>query len=378
MKLKKFFWDYLYFTQIERYGIVFLLAFCLALFAVPQLYSRFFTRQDDHPEDQVMALPVSVKHEITAEKNGKSPQSFRFNPNTASLEDFVALGLSEKTAKSILHYRSKGGVFRKAADFSKIYTLSSADFQRLEPLISMGEEQPTPRREDLEDDIQVPSPVTPSPFDPNTVTAAQLKQLGLPQNTINGWLKYLEKGGKFRYKEDIQRLYSLTPGDYERLLPAVLLPSKENTTALAPVTYSGSSFKKTAVASIDINHADKSQWVNLPGIGEGWARKILNWRDKLGGFSSVDQVAETRFLPDSVFQKVKPFLTCPSPELQQISINTADWQTLNDHPYIETKHTRWIIAYREQHGPYGSLEDLLKIPEIKADWLQKLRPYLSI
>jgi DNA uptake protein ComE-like DNA-binding protein len=379
MKLKKFLWDYLYFTQIERYGIVFLLAFCLALLAVPRFYFRFFAHHDDNLATPAQAQPVGLKTEIPPEHNAKTVKLFHFNPNTATLDDFIALGLSEKTAKSILNYRSKGGSFRKPEDLAKIYTLPPSDFQRLQPWISLQESKPeAPDWEKDEPAIKPANdPVTLTKFDPNLVTNNHLKELGLPPKTISGWLNYLEKGGRFRFKEDIQRLYSLSESDYSRLLPLVLLPSKTET-ASAPATYSGGYSKKAPVAAIDINNAETTQWVNLPGIGEGWARKILGWRDRLGGFVTVDQVAETRYLPDSIFQKAKPYLICPPPEIRRISINTADFQTLNEHPYIEAKHARWIVAYREQHGQFRNLDDLLKIPELKPDWLAKIRPYLSV
>lgn len=382
MKLKKFLWDYLYFTQIERYGIVFLLAFCLALLVVPRIYSRYFVdRNDDDPATLVQALPVSMKGDSPVETEQNNSKTFHFNPNTATLEDFIALGLSSKTAKSILNYRSKGGVFRKPEDFAKIYTLSPDDFRRLQPWISMQENKPVITEADAEQPapLEMDAPAVATQFDPNSVTNTQLKTFGLPDKTISGWLNYLAKGGKFRFKEDIQRLYSLSENDYNRLLPFVLLPSKQETAnATVPATYSGGYTKRNAIAAIDINSAETTQWVNLPGIGEGWARKILGWRDKLGGFATIEQVAETRYLPDSIFQKAKPYLICPQSEIRRISINTADFQTLNEHPYIETKHARWIVAYRDQHGIYRSLDDLLKIPEMKPDWLAKVRPYLSV
>ena len=64
-------------------------------------------------------------------------ESFRFNPNTVSLEDLVRLGFSEKQAQSILHYREKGGRFRRPADFAKSYVVADTVFERLEPYIDI-------------------------------------------------------------------------------------------------------------------------------------------------------------------------------------------------------------------------------------------------
>lgn len=375
MKLKKFFWDYLYFTQIERFGLIFLLAFCLAFFAVPRFYSWFSaTDGGDIPVADDAPAAVFAKNEIVETEQAAPAKTFRFNPNLADFDDFIALGLSAKTAKSILNYRSKGGTFRRPEDLAKIYTLSEKDFERLRPFIVLAEEKTDDfTAGDVPENTPEAAVAALQPFDPNTVSAEQLRAMQLPAKTIQGWQNYLAKGGSFRFKEDVKRLYNLSENDYERLLPFVSLPSKTE-----GKFSSGKWSKVVENQLIDINAAETEQWTRLPGIGEGWARKILNWRDKLGGFSSVEQVAETRFLPDSVFQKIRPLLVCGKPDFNRISINTADWKTLNEHPYIESKQARWIIAYREQHGNYRSVDDLLKIPEIKRDWLERVRPYLSV
>ena len=64
-------------------------------------------------------------------------ETFRFNPNTISLEDLMRLGFSEKQAQSILNYREKGGRFRRPADFAKSFVVADSVFDRLEPYIDI-------------------------------------------------------------------------------------------------------------------------------------------------------------------------------------------------------------------------------------------------
>ena len=64
-------------------------------------------------------------------------ESFRFNPNTVSLEDLMRLGFSEKQAQSILNYRAKGGRFSRPSDFAKSYVVADSVFERLEPFIDI-------------------------------------------------------------------------------------------------------------------------------------------------------------------------------------------------------------------------------------------------
>ena len=77
--------------------------------------------------------PEAVKVREKAAR--RQVESFRFNPNTVSVEDLRRLGFSEKQAASIDHYRQKGGRFRRAEDFAKSYVVADSVFDRLAPYI---------------------------------------------------------------------------------------------------------------------------------------------------------------------------------------------------------------------------------------------------
>jgi competence ComEA-like helix-hairpin-helix protein len=385
MKVKKFFWDYLYFTRVERNGIIFLVCTCFFLLALPSIYGYFLGKKSTITHQMLFdsKLPHPSDGELGTEEQASEQRPsalFHFNPNTCSATDFKALGLSDKTIKSILNYRSKGGKFKQPADFSKIYTLSDEDFNRLRPWITMddrvNDNAGTPQYQQEQKPLAIMKP-----FDPNLVDAAMLSSFGLSDKTISGWLNYRSKGGYFRQKEDVRKLFTLSEMDFQRLYPFMYIGEKAATEVAAnqfdKARATNVNTKRTIIA-VDINVAEIDDLVQLPGIGEGWAKRILNWRDKLGGFSRIEQVGETRMLPDSVFQKVRPFLQVQGQTFKKISLNTATWDELNEHPYIESKQARWIIAFREQHGRFRSVEELLQIIELKKDWLEKVRPYLAV
>jgi competence protein ComEA len=224
-------------------------------------------------------------------------------------------------------------------------------------------------------------------FDPNTLSAAGWKQLGLRDKTIQTIQHYLSKGGKFRKPEDVSRVYGLFKDDYERLLPYIKLGNgnandgKANTDRKQYADANKFAYpvkKTTSLKPIDINTADTAAWIALPGIGSKLASRIINFRDKLGGFYAVTQLAEIYGLPDSVFQKIQSLLQCSNPALNQININTADVNILKAHPYIRWSIANAIIQYRIQHGNFKSVDDLQQITIIPADVFQKIRPYLVI
>jgi competence protein ComEA len=217
-------------------------------------------------------------------------------------------------------------------------------------------------------------------FDPNTATAADWKKLGVKEKTVQSISKYLSKGGKFRKPDDLRKMYTLSPAVADRLIPYVRIavtPS-ELKREQRETSFPEKKAAPSSVLKIDINQADAEAWQQLRGIGPAYARRIINFRDKLGGFRNVDQVAETFGLPDSTFQQIKPFLQADERLVRKINLNTATLEELKAHPYIDNRTARNIIAYREQHGPFQRVDVLLRIGSIDEDLYARISPYLAI
>jgi competence protein ComEA len=217
-------------------------------------------------------------------------------------------------------------------------------------------------------------------FNPNTATAEEWKRLGLRDKTIQTILKYRSKGGKFYKPEHLQRIYGLHTNEYERLLPFVQIESKPKTIS-EPVTVSTelkTERREYNAVVVDINHADTTTWKQLKGIGSTYARRIVNFRTKLGGFVSVDQVGETFGLPDSVFQKVKQQLRFNASSINQIDVNKSTIDELKAHPYIGFSVANAIVQYRSQHGNFTTITDLQKIGAIDGVLYRKISPYLTV
>ncbi len=204
-------------------------------------------------------------------------------------------------------------------------------------------------------------------FDPNTLSSEGWQRLGLRDKTIRTIQNYLVKGGKFRKPEDLQRIYGLFPNEFERIAPYIKIESTATTNDYKDFT--GNSPKENQPAKtyaprysiIDINTADTTALIALPGIGSKLAFRIINFRDKLGGFYSLAQVGETFGLPDSTFQKIKQYLKLENMVVRKININTVTVDELKVHPYIKWGIANPIIAYRKEHGPFARVEDIKKV-----------------
>jgi competence protein ComEA len=221
-------------------------------------------------------------------------------------------------------------------------------------------------------------------FDPNTATAEEWKRLGIKDKTVQTILNYRSKGGSFKKPEDISRIYGLSAKDVERLLPYVTIEnnpashaSPQNTPA-ATTTEPTFTAKEKIAKPIDINTADTAEWKTLKGIGSFYAKKIVGFREKLGGFHSIQQIAETYGLPDSTFQSIKPYLLQSTTGLKQIDLNAATVEELKVHPYIKTTIAKAIVNYRESHGVFKSVADLQKLGAIDDELFKKIAPYLYV
>lgn len=84
--------------------------------------------------------PSSHSPEAQSIRRAHTPrryESFRFDPNTVSIDDLMRLGFSEKQAQSIDNYRKKGGRFRRKSDFARSYVVADSVFNRLEKYIDI-------------------------------------------------------------------------------------------------------------------------------------------------------------------------------------------------------------------------------------------------
>lgn len=228
-------------------------------------------------------------------------------------------------------------------------------------------------------------------FDPNTVDASGWKQLGLRDKTIGTIRKYISKGGRFKQPGDLKKIFGLRPDEYQRLEAYVRIAAKDDNRVAGDdkLPRDESNYKSKREESffrpaskklqvININIADTAVLIELPGIGSKLAVRILNFRDKLGGFYTIDQVKETYGLPDSTFEKIKPWLAANASQIKKININTVTLDELKQHPYVRWNLATALIKYREQHGAFTALQQLQQLGAWNAETYNKVLPYLKL
>lgn len=217
-------------------------------------------------------------------------------------------------------------------------------------------------------------------FDPNTISKEDLIALDLPMKTVYTWLHYREKGGHFYKNKDLKKLYTLSQKDYERIVPYSQVIAKQS----EKFSYKGleASQKLSKPASeqnliLPLNQTDTTALKKLPGIGSVFARRIVLYRARLGGFYSATQLKEIYGLPDSTFRKIAGHFTVNPKIIKKINLNRAFFKDLAHHPYLRP-YAKEILRLRSQLGRFSSVEQLRQIDLINEQKYRKIAPYLSI
>lgn len=217
-------------------------------------------------------------------------------------------------------------------------------------------------------------------FDPNTLSVDGWKKLGIREKTALTIQKYISKGGKFYKPEDIGKIWGLNEDDLKRVLPYVRIAKQDDKLIASPPTSEKRNFEKPKyeMQVVDVNAADTTAFIALPGIGSKLAARIVAFREKLGGFYKIEQVGETFGLADSVFQKIKHKLAVGSATVKKLNINTDPLDQLKLHPYLRYNLANAIVQYRQQHGNFRTLSDLKNIMAISPEIYTKVLPYLDL
>ncbi len=213
-------------------------------------------------------------------------------------------------------------------------------------------------------------------FDPNKTPDDSIRMI-FSRYIAQNLIKYRNKGGHFKDKQDLLRIYGMDTILFRKIEPFIRIQSARinRSNRMEARSFPDPVPEKTN-RSIAINDADTTLFKSLPGIGSVFARRIIAFRDALGGFYNVDQVAETYGLPTETFRNIRDRLTIGK-QHNRIRVNSASRKDLAAHPYISWKQARAISLYREAHGPFADRRDLRDIKALDSAFFEKIIPYLD-
>ena len=214
-------------------------------------------------------------------------------------------------------------------------------------------------------------------FDPNTLDSASLLKLGLRPGQVRAMMNYRRRGGRWRTAERFLSAPYLSDEQRKQLEGLVKIVQTEEDVAYAQKQRQRDSLrllrpqKFTAGTIVDLNSADTTELQRIPGIGSGYARAIMRYREKLGGFVSTEQLSEISGLPDGL----EKWFRLGDERIVRLKINLLDFKALLRHPYLNYEQVKEIVNYRRQYGELKDWSALALSPHFTEKDFERLGPY---
>ena len=250
-------------------------------------------------------------------------------------------------------------------------SLSEESLHNLDSLLALRQAAIEAQQQQQVEKVPEVPELHPFPFNPNTITEDEWRQIGLTDRQIRNIMNYKAKGGKFYSKSDLSKLYTISEEDFVQLEPYIVLPevsrgTSGKSTSKKQEEKTGDESKPAAkkiIPIVDLNTVDSTTLVELPQIGGYMAMRILEFRDKLGGFVNTEQLRDVKGMDEARFATIQPYIKIGEAEMRKIDVNRADFKTLVHHPYLSYEQVKCIFNQREKRGiikNWAQLEALLK------------------
>ncbi|MFY9154381.1 MAG: helix-hairpin-helix domain-containing protein [Prolixibacteraceae bacterium] len=361
MKFHQIIQDYFTFSRNERRGITILLIVIFFLSVANKIIFYF-----EEPASINVALIDSLKRELNAHVDSVAPMDadfslFVFNPNTIDSIDLVRLDLPVGIKRNFLKFRRKGGRIYTKADFRKIYGMSDSVFNKIVPYIQLDNNLKSEKSITLQDNL--------FRFNPNLASNSDFTGLGLTERQISNIRKYQQKGGQFRTKEDLFKIYGFSEEQKKRLSDYVVLDELTKISRQESI--------KFETVLIDINTADTTQLKLLPGIGSTLSKRIIKYRELIGGFYSVKQLTEIYGLKESTLLGLSELIRVDTTKIRKLNLNFADLNEISRHPYLTKNQAVKILKYRTKNGSFHHLSVLYDSMILNIDEYRRIKPYFS-
>ncbi len=213
--------------------------------------------------------------------------------------------------------------------------------------------------------------LSPFDFNPNNLPENEWKKLGFSDHQIKNIKNFESAGGRFRSKEDLKKIYTISDDEFDIIEPYIKIPDEKPqiTTAKNRVL----NYK-----TVCVNSADKSELQNSIHTPEYLTERILSYRDLLGGYVSTDQLREVYGLNDSNYIIIEQYILIDTSEVKKFDINSVEFKELLKHPYFDYNTTVAIFNTRNKVQGFDNLDQVRMISKIEDSLANKIIPYLYI
>lgn len=375
---------------------VFVLMLALFIFQVTMfVHEKFFQKEE--------GSAVAVE--------GPEPANapFFFDPNTITLDSLCMLGLTPRQAQTILNYRNKGGRFRRPEDFSRMYVVSEELYLRVKPFIAIASESQDPKRKSQAANAGAPgrpgagldsnhhqtgtaeSPDVSAAMNTDVRTAIKTDVRAAVEKNVKAIMSAegrtavapdaraaMEPGVNQKTNAQDSDVSECRGSTLEPQTPGSPAPAKQGRKQMTYAPDARETEPRSARLAVDLNLADSAALVKLYGIGPFYAKRIIEYRRRLGGFHSVGQLMEIPGIDTIKFEGLARSVVADPVSIRRFRLDTAGKRFLMAHPYIGAYAARGILLLRQKLGNAAcTLENLVKERIISSENAMRLWPYIE-
>lgn len=212
------------------------------------------------------------------------------------------------------------------------------------------------------------------PFNPNFITDFKGYQWGMSVVEIDRLLAYRKTNRYVNSAAEFQKVTGVSDSLLGKMAPWFKFPEW----VTRKKQYAQTSFQKPKRPLIDINQATADDLKAVYGIGDGLSRRILEYKEKLGGFVSMEQMADIWGLSPEVIAELQAhFHISAVPAVRKWAVNDASIKELSQFPYFRYAVAKSIVQHRSMHGRLSSIEDLFKISDFPVEKMKTIALYLE-
>jgi len=217
------------------------------------------------------------------------------------------------------------------------------------------------------------------PFNPNLITDYKGYTLGMSLEEIDRLHAYRAGDKWVNSSEDFQLVTKISDSLLEKISPYFKFPDWVTSERSSSKTKVSNSIQKAFKDKIDLNTATAQELTLVKGIGEVLSGRIVNYRNKIGGFVDDLQLKDIYGLNYELREEIQSHYTVKSqPEIKILNINEASVLELSSIPYINYELAREIVNYRLLHERISNFEELSKIKEFPSEKIDRIALYLSV
>ncbi len=367
--MKPYLKHYFTFSASEKRGLLLLCLLIVIVSVAPYVFDA--AGINDKQNNQIppaidsfeKAMRSAHRSDVTAIQ-----EYFPFNPNTASVSDFLKLGLSNKEAEAIEHYRKKGGHFYKKVDFLKLYLISKEEYLALYPYIQLDKNSSWNNRGFTKNQARI--------IDINKAGVEDWQNLpGIGPVYAGRIVHYREARKFFSSKQDLLQVYGIDSLLFNQISRYLSIDS----ILIDSLSRSGHSKVEPTdeTVRINLNTADTTLLKSLKGIGSFYSKKIVQYRLHLGGFISVNQLLEISNFRTETLDAIKSRIYLEEGQINKLSLNHSSFDDFEMHPYISRAIAEYIVN-RRNRMPFKNIEEIKTSFLVDDDLYRKLAPYLAL